>query len=76
MIRYDANSTPEEDFFTLLEGLPLRQQRSLLRHPTWDARCYCRTFGRPYGAVLSIIDGDTVHGVEVCQPRREWIAGS
>ena len=76
MIRYHAHSTPEEDFYTLLQGLDVRQQRSLLIHPSWDARCACRMFGRPYGASVAIIDFDTVHGTAVCQPRREWLPGS
>ena len=73
MVRYHRHMDREQELDALLDGLDKAQTRALLRHPSWWYRCDCGHYGRPYDCAMFIIDDDSVHGWQLCQPRREWI---
>jgi hypothetical protein len=72
MVRYRLWMSPDEQLDALLDGLTRAQQRSLLRHPQWRARCDCGEFGFPYGPLIIRTD-ETVHACDLCQPSREYL---
>ena len=56
--------------------LSLEQQRSLLAHPVWRRRCFCKRYGSPWDEPVTIIVNgphvDETHTEAVCGPTVEF----